>query len=1836
MTDRTASRVAWASAGLLLVASTAAFGADLTRTESWNGNTSIDGQGYTTVGTVNISSGEVGAGAVIYSGSMSARWLKTDGSCGSPGSNNSYHNETGIRVVGPSATVEMVRAGTYSGSANINAVTTGYGWANTNTHGGTPSSGTFRPSSGVLRDALFGTSPIGNWTFQGQDTAGADPLCLYNYTLTLSTTLPPVPRPGSGYSVDEGSGVVLSGTTSSDDGAIALYQWDCGPGGYATGATRTCSYPDQGTQTATLWVRDNRGIERTANVSVTVRNVAPTITDVTVPGTITEGVAASMSGSATDPGADTITYAWAFGDGARATGASTSHAYADDGVQTVTFTARDEDGGIRTASRSVTVVNAAPTLVSISTGTPSEGLPASMRAEGSDVAADTVSYTWDFGDGTNGTGASLSHTYADEGLYEVVLTLSDEDGGETDVARSVTVADIAPSIAAVDVSAGTEGTSTGFRATVQQAASDTITYTWNFGDGTPLVSGTDLESTSHSYASEGEFVATLTVMDDDGSTDALDVAVSIGNGPPVIVEFTAADADEGSEADLSAAATDPGSDPLTYSWDFGDGSDVVEGVDLIEPAHIYSDNGEYTVVLTVSDDAGASVNDTRQVTVRNVDPLIEPLDSAPGLEGQALDLSASVTDPGADELSYLWTFGDGSPAVEGDSLAAVTHTYADNGEYTLTLTVTDDDGGSTQADTVVVVGNVDPVISSIGPAEASEGMPVDLSVTATDVPEDPLTYTWEFGDGSSSVTGGATVSHTWANDGVYTVTVTALDDDGGSSTDTVDVTVGNQEPVIVGITGGSASEGQSFTVSAAVTDAGADTLTYTWGFGDGSEPEAGVDLTSVDHVWPDDGDYVLTLQVNDGQATVSDQGSVVVSNVDPLISGVDVEPGAEGQATAFTATASDVPADTLTYVWDFGDGSPPVSTEADPTAEHVFSGSGSFEVTLTVTDDDGGSSSTTVDIDIANGAPSIAMLDAPDGDEGAEVLLSGQALDGSDDTLTYEWDFGDGSDLVSGVDLTEIAHTYADNGLYTVTLTVSDEDGASVSEGTDLTISNVAPVIASLTGDLLLDEASVGVWTAVATDPGDDTLTYSWSLGDGAVPQDGVDLTEIITPYADDGIYTLTLTVSDEDGGTTDASLTVVVNAVAPVLDSLADLPVIDEGSPIALSASASEVTGASLDWLWTFGDGSVPQQGPELNSVDHSYGDEGTYLVNVTVTDDDDLTDSRGIEVVVVNVAPSLQGNTPVVAAFEGQDIAYQPTVLEPGDDVLTWSLIDGPEGATIDSETGAVSWTPTYEQSLDGSADFSIAVDDGDGGSDQLDWTVTVFFADTDEDGLADEWEIDNGFDPEDPSDGNLDPDGDGRSNLLEFQTNTDPNVYNGPGAPEPVSPRDGETAANSRPTLTWTDAEHPLGEVVIYEAEVYADALLTDLLTTLTSQEDALTGRVGDVLPENSVVFWRVRGADVYVSGDWSSAVDFFVDGTSEAPPTPEPTFPIDGEWLTTTPPIFQWNESVDPDRDAVVYDVEVFDIDEAVVASVVGVEDLTWESDVALEEDAEYTWSVRAIDEDDEMSEWSLPEPFFYSTSDLAPEGLAWTYPVDFAQVMTPSPTLTLAQATDPERTEVTTTIELDTVPSYDSGSGWSTELPNTEGGELAWDLAVDGIELPERTLIYARAQAIDESDIASPWVETTLRLGGADVAPTVPELLSPTADAAFEDAETVTFVLGNSTDADGDAISYTLVVSADAELLDLLISEPDIAETPEGTVTVDVDVSSLPVGVYYWSAEATDTTGLTSGFAMSEAFGLSEASAAVVGSACSCSSGPSGSVAWLLAPLGLLGLRRRRR
>jgi hypothetical protein len=243
----------------------------------------------------------------------------------------------------------------------------------------------------------------------------------------------------------------------------------------------------------------------------------------------------------------------------------------------------------------------------------------------------------------------------------------------------------------------------------------------------------------------------------------------------------------------------------------------------------------------VTDDDGGSVSYTTQVTVINLPPVIKPFGPFTVDEGSQLTAAAHVTDAGSDDLTFLWSFelgptlqsihyNDGVgpdpqksprgifPFTAEDSAA---HTYGDNEVYNLTLTVTDDDGGSMGYTTNITVLNLPPVIKPFGPFTVNEGDLLSITANATDPGSDDLYFTWTFeygptiqhiyyndgvGPDPPKSPNGAfpfsvedVASHAYGDNGFFKVRLTVMDDDGGSASYDTTVTVLNVPPTILNV-----------------------------------------------------------------------------------------------------------------------------------------------------------------------------------------------------------------------------------------------------------------------------------------------------------------------------------------------------------------------------------------------------------------------------------------------------------------------------------------------------------------------------------------------------------------------------------------------------------------------------------------------------------------------------------------------------------------------------------------------------------------------------------------------------------------------------------------------------------------------------------------------------------------------------------------------------------------------------------------------------------------------------------------------------------------------------
>ncbi|MEA3368161.1 MAG: PKD domain-containing protein, partial [Planctomycetota bacterium] len=182
-----------------------------------------------------------------------------------------------------------------------------------------------------------------------------------------------------------------------------------------------------------------------------------------------------------------------------------------------------------------------------------------------------------------------------------------------------------------------------------------------------------------------------------------------------------------------------------------------------------------------------------------------------------------------------------------------------------------------------------------------------------------------------------------------------------------------------------------------------------------------------------------------------------------------------------------------------------------------------------------------------------------DADEGSpatvEVLItdpSGSLGEGAD-AWTFTVDMGDGTEpqpFVPHIDFptqasANLLYAYDDEGDYEVTVTVVDDDGTEVSKHVTLSIANVAPTITDLGGDLSLGQGDTGAYTATATDPGDDVLTYTWDFDDDTEPVTGQDVTHA---FAEPGTYGVVVAVSDGQDETSDGFKVVVADDVPPAV----------------------------------------------------------------------------------------------------------------------------------------------------------------------------------------------------------------------------------------------------------------------------------------------------------------------------------------------------------------------------------------------------------------------------------------------------------------------------------------------------------------------------------------------------------------------------------------------------------------------------------------------------------------------------------------------------------------
>ncbi len=850
-------------------------------------------------------------------------------------------------------------------------------------------------------------------------------------------------------SANEGQPLDFRGLLSTlPDPSLYSYTWNFGEAGTASGRNATHSFADAGNYTVTLGVTSGPWFNQTATLNLTVLNLPPIIGNASAsPASALEGQPVNFSALCTDPGpADVVSYGWAFGDASgNATGNATSHTFANQGNYSVTLTCDDGDGGRVSTRVNVTVANVAPTVTALlATGTANEGSLMSFASQCADVGVlDVLTYSWSFGDGATGPGQNLTHTFLDDGRYNVALTCMDGDGGIVSSSTVVIVSNVAPTASIVGSNRTLEGTPLTLNANASDVGIlDILAYAWTFGDG---ATAGDLASVQHAFADNGVYLVSVTVTDGDGGAVTVNFTVVVDNVAPTALISITGVLEEGSPVSLAALVSDPGiNDTFTYAWNLGDGNLS----SLSAADHAFLDQGTYNVTLRVTDNDGGSSVTSVVLTIVNAPPTLVLWGPASADEGTPAPFGGLTADKGtADHLTVSISFGDGSPRMTLDGARGsfnFSHTFADNGNYVVTAAVDDGDGGHAQRQIALLVLNGRPWFELSGdPYRTSENSTILLDSTARDAGiYDNLSVNWHIDDGAPDAVG-LQVSRFFAQDGTYTAHLTATDKDGASDTAVITIIVSNLAPSLEVVVPTDLLEGSAATYRATTLDPGPlDVVTVRWQWGDGSESTGAL----ADHTYADVGTYAITVTATDDSPTAPNSTTftrvVVVGNVAPTVrSTFALGLLDEGSPLDFTSDVTNPPNDALTYLWQFGDGA--ISHEAEP--HHTYADQGAYTLTLTVTDPEGSSSRLSRTLAIANVAPTIECSLCPGtAIQWAPLLVRVQATDpGTLDNLAFRLALPNGTSFTSPDGSFNLNFTVA--GSFDLNLTVTDKDGAAAS-----------------------------------------------------------------------------------------------------------------------------------------------------------------------------------------------------------------------------------------------------------------------------------------------------------------------------------------------------------------------------------------------------------------------------------------------------------------------------------------------------------------------------------------------------------------------------------------------------------------------------------------------------------------------------------------------------------------------------------------------------------------------------------------------------------------------
>ena len=906
------------------------------------------------------------------------------------------------------------------------------------------------------------------------------------------------------------------------------------------------------------------------------------------------------------------------------------------GTYTITLTVRNADGISSVTKTNLIVSNPSPS-VNFSADRTIACIPATINFTDVSVAnAGTITkWEWGFDDLPGSFQQNPSHLYDSVGYYGVNLIVTNSAGCSSSSYKGRYIR-ITNGVKANFDKVGPNTCQPPFSVNYKNLTSGpgNITYAWDLGNGNTSAA----TAPAAIYSAGGSYTVKLKAQSDYGCADSIQKVIPI-NG--IATTFTApASVCLGGTANFQSTSSPA---PVKVLWKFGDGTTST----LLNPTKSYPVAGTYTVTL-YSTFANCSDSATKTIVV-GAKPAVDFSSSKNGTCKPPLTVTFQNLSP--DVVSANWTFGEGG--TSSSPAPSVTHTYANTGSNNVTLSITDSKGCSNIVTKPNYVNIFGPVVQIL---DLPKGVCVGQSFSPTPnigTVDPVVSYLWDFGDGGTSTT--TFPSHSYATAGIKTIKLTVTTSDGCTASGTGSIQVGT--PPVVNFSTDTNLACHSTPVK--FTNLSTPPGTVFWNFGDGDTSSQ----QNPAHKFADTGMFYIKLSVTSNGCTDSLIKPVPVHILPPMaLFGYKSDCADKRIVNFLDSTKNDAPAyGPLTYQWSFGDPGNNTATLQNPA--FTYPSLGNYVVTLIA--------GNSVCTDTLKKVIQLFTEKADFNFDRDTVCKNERISFTTSNNISFigkfQWIIDGAAPVLAGG---SYFTSYATSGSHTVRFIKTGLDGC-----TDTSVAKTV-FVKDLTAGFNVVNAgacknSPVSFTDASVTTGGTIKKWNFDFGDSTSKTfTGAPYTHA---YADTGLYTVKLTITDNFGCQDSILRTAAAYITKPSPSFGTEFPVFCAGVPLQFADSS---LGRGLTYTWNFGDGGTST----LQNPQHIYsGKDSSYTVKLVLVDSvgcrDSVTRVNYINIRSPKVAYSVKDTITLCPPLETQ---FKFTGKD--NQSVSWDFGDGSLPSTLD----------------------------------------------------------------------------------------------------------------------------------------------------------------------------------------------------------------------------------------------------------------------------------------------------------------------------------------------------------------------------------------------------------------------------------------------------------------------------------------------------------------------------------------------------------------------------